>query len=186
MDKPRRGPVSKQDWKSQHSQLGAVLNNKSQETGFQGLPLSLSLLSLVKLQWFRQPQLQQPANHLTAGKFTGHIWRLNSETGLPWLLGQQKDFMVPFIRRVGGRGGWERQQVTGEAASDVIPLQPVLARVLGSQPAGGDPGEGSVSRESRGRLPAGPAPPPAWPASLPPGGASSKSSTWSSRKGQSN
>lgn len=168
MDKPRRGPVSKQDWKSQHSQLGAVLDIKSRETGFQGLPPSLRLLSLVKPQRFRQPQLQQPVNLQTAGKFTGLVWTLSSEAGLPWRLGPAQRFHGA-IHQKSGRLWRSGETVSNRRRSQRCNspfLYPASARGLGSRSAGGEPGEGSVSRESRGRLPAGPAPPPAQPASL--------------------
>jgi len=185
MDKPRRGPVSQHDWKSQHSQLGAVLGIKSQEAGLQGLPLSRRLLSLAKPQRFRRPRLQQPANLHTAGRFTGLAWTLNSEAGLPRLLGPVWR-LHGAVHQTGGRSWrWGETASNGRGSQryDSLFLHSAPARGLGSWSqeenqeravSAGRAGAGSL-RVAHRRLP-GQHPLP---------GAPVKSSRTSSRKGQS-
>lgn len=184
MGKPRRGPASEQDWKGQHSQLGAVLNIKSRQTGFQGLPPSLRLLSLVKPRRLRRPQSQQPANHLTAGKFTALARALNSETGPPWLLGPAQRFHGA-IRPKGGRS-----RRSGETASNGRRSQRcnslLFIWLLQGAPALGPQEESQERAVLAGK--AGPAPAVLHhhcPASRPPPGTPAESARWSFGKGQS-
>lgn len=132
-----------QDWEGQKKQAGVVLDIKIQGIGIQGESLGLRVWA-----WWDQAA---PAN-LPA---LVHPWECPepwTQTGLPCsCLGQHKDCTGPSTK------GWEAMEL-GENKPTLSLSFPYLAPagVLSSGCPGGEPGEGSVSRESKG-----PAPPPA-------------------------
>lgn len=172
MAKLRRGPLSKQDWKSWHGPPGAVLHVRSQEMWSEELrPESLVAQSTETPVAHVAPETAayKPP---TAGKFMGLVSIWDPEARLPWLLGPEQRFQChssegwKVVEARGDREQWEKKQMMSFSFSLSVPLQ---EPVLGSRVTSGGPGEGSVSRESTARAPHGPCSTTFWAEICPPG-----------------
>lgn len=143
-------------------ETGVVLDTKSQGTGIQGLPLSLGL-------WAWWDPAMQVAPGTAACKPPHHCFipgnalspELRDRAAL-CLLGPAQRLHGAIHQKDGRPWSWERAW-TGETAMLLLSFSYLApAGVQSSRCTGGEPGEGSVSRQSRGPAP----PPPAQPASL--------------------